>query len=564
MAIKTAEMDFDRALVETKMLLQRRQFGEADRRLKALAGRRPGHADVLGLQGMLASERGKPELAVKLLTKSLTEDAPPAIYRRNLSILTALANGRGEADVSRELLARIPTPDAGTPLGPYDFNIVLSLANQLAVLGSPKAAIELLAKFDRQVRADARALELLGALKLAVEEHAEAVTLLEQARAGMAPKPGLLIALSAAAVAARDFDAACRATEDYIEHFPTYVAPAHPTQRAVIGVANWQDSPPRELSDVKRLHFGGNFISQIAGRKERDYRVVSLLLNSPNALKALDTSPRPDVVYNSLVNPESVIEKAAFETLSTLLRIWDRPVINHPDKVLRTTRVSALRLYEGVEGLLVPSIGRYRKGEEIGALVDEIEAAFDYPVIVRGLVEQEGKNAFRVFDRAALEAAVREVKARPFFYVIQFYDNPHAKGFYRKIRAAVAGDVIQIVRVDSDVSWNVHGRKSEERVVFYQENADLLRQEEAICRDPDAELGPHVMATLRALRQRNPLDVFGVDFDVVDDGRLLFFEANASMNLLSSADSRVDHPEEAENRFMAAFDAYVDGLMAKT
>ena len=564
MAIKTAEMDFDRALVEAKMLLQRRQFGEADRRLKALSARRPGHADVLGLQGMLASERGKPALAVKLLSKSLAADAPPTIYRRNLSILTALANGNGEEDVSRKLLSNIPTSDAGTPLGPYDLNILLSLANQLAMLGSPKAAIGLLADFDRQVRADQRALELLGALMLAVEDHAEAVTLLEKARAGTAPKPGLLIALSAAAVAAKDYEAARRATKDYIEHFPAYVAPANPTQRAVIGVANWQDTPPRGFTDVKQLHFGGNFVAQLAGRHEPDYRIVSLLLNSPNALKAISSSPRPDVVYNSLVNPEAVIEKAAIDRLATLLSIWDRPVINHPDKVLETTRVAALRLYDGVEGLLVPRIERYRKGDDVGALVDEVEVAFQYPLIIRGLIEQEGKNAFRVFDRAELESAVREVKALPFFYVIQFYENPHAKGFYRKIRAAIAGDVIQIVRVDSDVSWSVHGRKSDDRVDFYRENADLLRQEEAICRDPDAELGPQVMATLQAMRQRNPLDVFGVDFDVMEDGRLLFFEANASMNLLSSADPRVDHPKEAEDLFMSAFHAYVESLMGKS
>ena len=250
--------------------------------------------------------------------------------------------------------------------------------------------------------------------------------------------------------------------------------------------------------------------------------------------------------------------------LSTLLGIWDRPVINHPDKVLETTRSSALRLYGGIDGLLVPRIDRYRKSEDIGALVDEIEAAFQYPVIVRGLVEQEGKNAYRVFNRAELETAVREVQARPFFYVIQFYENPHAKGFYRKIRAAIAGDHIQIVRVDSDTSWNVHGRKSEDRVVFYQENDHLLREEEAICLDPDSALGPQVMATLRALRARNPLDVFGIDFDVMDDGRLLFFEANASMNLLSSADRRVDHPKAAERLFMEAFHAYVGKLMGKS
>ena len=231
MAIKTAEMDFDRALVEAKMLLQKRQFGEAERRLKDLAARRPGHADVLGLQGMIASERGKPAVALKLLSKSLTNDAPPAIYRRNLSVMAALANGHGEIEFARKILGTVPTSDAGAALNPYDFNVLLSLANQLAILGSPKAAIGLLAEFDSQVQANPRALELLGALKLAIEEHDEALALLKKARAGMPPKPGLLIALSAAAVGARNLEAARDATEAYIEHFPVFIAPVREGQR---------------------------------------------------------------------------------------------------------------------------------------------------------------------------------------------------------------------------------------------------------------------------------------------------------------------------------------------
>ena len=564
MATNTAEMDFDRALLETKMLLQKRQFGEADRRLKALAARRPGHSDVLGLQGMIASERGKPALAVKLLVKGMTRDAPPAIYRRNLSIAAALTQGLGQRDLVGKLLVDIPTGDAGQTLSPYDFQVVLSLAHQLASLGANAQAIALLDNFRDQVAAEPRGQELLGQIKLAAKDFAGALECLTKAGSKLPPSPSRLIGISAAAVGAGDDLTSRQATADYVEHFPVAITSAKESQRAVIGVANWKDVAVRELSDPLRLHFGGNFISQIASRKEDEYRIVSLLLNSPNALRAISTSPQPDVVYNSLVNPESVIQKGAFDMLSTLLGIWNRPVINHPDKVLETTRSSALRLYGGIDGLLVPKIERYRKEGDIAALVDTIEAEFTYPVIIRGLVEQEGKNAYRVFTRQELDAAVQNVRALPFFYVIQFYESPHAKGFYRKIRAAITGDFIQIVRVDSDTSWNVHGRKSEDRVVFYQENAHLLREEEALCLDPDTELGPQVMATLRAMRARNPLDVFGVDFDVMDDGRLLFFEANASMNLLSSADRRVDHPKAAEQRFMEAFHGYVAGLMGKS
>jgi len=40
------------------------------------------------------------------------------------------------------------------------------------------------------------------------------------------------------------------------------------------------------------------------------------------------------------------------------------------------------------------------------------------------------------------------------------------------------------------------------------------------------------MAALHEIRRRTPLDFYGIDFDLTKDGRVLFFEANAAMNLM--------------------------------
>ena len=54
---------------------------------------------------------------------------------------------------------------------------------------------------------------------------------------------------------------------------------------------------------------------------------------------------------------------------------------------------------------------------------------------------------------------------------------------------------------------------------------------------------------------------FNVDFEVMPDGKLLFFEANASMRLLNSAHPDMPrNPQEAEDAFMAGFDRYLEGL----
>ena len=51
-----------------------------------------------------------------------------------------------------------------------------------------------------------------------------------------------------------------------------------------------------------------------------------------------------------------------------------------------------------------------------------------------------------------------------------------------------------------------------------------------ILRRPEEALGKPVMAALHEIRARTPLDYFGIDFDLLPDGRILFFETNAAMN----------------------------------
>jgi Flp pilus assembly protein TadD len=549
------------AVAEVTELMRRRRLPEAEKRLRVLAAREPRNPEIMALQGALAAERGKPAMAMGFFAKSLTLGASPTVHRRSLHALLSLAIAHDQVDLAKNALRPpIPKSDAGATLAPADLGIVLSLANQCGILGKNNKGIVLLTKFWPQIKNDPRALELFGALKLAADQPQEALEALKKARSLTTPKPGLLIALGAAAHAVGETETVNAATQDYIQLFPAFVAETRPNQVMTLGVANWHHKQNTKLTNVLDVHFGGNFVSQVAHRHADTYRIVSVLLNSANALKAISDSPRPDIVYNSVVNPEVILRHGYISRLLTLIGIWDRPVINHPDNVLKTTRQASANLYSSIDGLVVPKVREFVPEPDTAELVKHIEGEFRYPVIVRGMTEQQGKNAFLVENRTELEHALSELKEQPRFYVIEFFESRHEEGLFRKIRASVAGDFIQIVRVDHDMNWNVHGRKDEAKVRFYDTRRHLLEGELAACMDPDAHLGPQVMPTLRALRERNPLDVFGIDFDVMPDGRILFFEANAAMNLASSADPRVDYPEQPEAAFMAAFVDYTKRL----
>ena len=148
------------------------------------------------------------------------------------------------------------------------------------------------------------------------------------------------------------------------------------------------------------------------------------------------------------------------------------------------------------------------------------------------------------------------------FLATQYVDSRNGREFYRKIRAGIVRDEIILSRVDFSPDWNVRGRKSEKRVPFYLEHLHLLDEEKRICKDPEAELGKSAIQSLRAIRDRIPLDVFGIDFDVDANGMVVFYEANATMNLLTTADKRIPNPKEPNDRLMQAFQRYLAFLAA--
>ena len=68
-------------------------------------------------------------------------------------------------------------------------------------------------------------------------------------------------------------------------------------------------------------------------------------------------------------------------------------------------------------------------------------------------------------------------------------------------------------------------------IEFYRANPHTIEECNRIVTDPETHLGAAAMRALEAIRDRIPLDMFGIDFDVDRDGRVVFFEAGASMIL---------------------------------
>ena len=242
--------------------------------------------------------------------------------------------------------------------------------------------------------------------------------------------------------------------------------------------------------------------------------------------------PPHDVVFNAIGNPD--IADLSFERLSRFGAA--HPMLNPPDRVLRTRRDLMPGLLEGIPGLVVPRVMRLRRDQVLeGGLAGRLAAqGLECPVIVRPIGTQGGHGAVRVDAPEGLAAAAdSDVDA---YYFIAFHDTRGADGHYRKYRMIFVDRQAYPYHLAISTNWLVH---------YF--SADMLaapwkrEEERRFLEDPAAVLGPGGMAAVAAVARRLDLDYGGIDFTLTPDGRVLVFEANATM-LVHLKDDPADFP----------------------
>lgn len=356
-----------------------------------------------------------------------------------------------------------------------------------------------------------------------------------------------------------------RLSNEYAENFPAITIGTASTNAPYICVLTTKRKTISSYSEPFITRFRGSFPLQFVKRHHRSYRFVSLLVDSPTADRALENLPKPDLVWNHVTNGEQLDDPAVFQCVSSCADHWTSPCLNHPSAARRTARDMMAANLQGIEGLVVPRIKflRYEPEIDLGVIISQVESEFDYPVIIRSPGFQEGINAFLCQNAHELMEAI--VQTQRTFFCIQFVLNQAKSGYYRKMRAAFVGSNLHLLWVDYSSHWNARGRRSEpERSKFYSDNPEFIEEEKAAIADPTGYLGDEAITALKSIRERVELDYFGIDFDLMVDGKVLFFEANANMNFLNVVGAPFPHPQEGEERLLADFEDLLRNKISQT
>jgi hypothetical protein len=136
------------------------------------------------------------------------------------------------------------------------------------------------------------------------------------------------------------------------------------------------------------------------------------------------------------------------------------------------------------------------------------------------------------------------------FLATQFVDSRSPDGQYRKYRTIFVDRVPYPYHLAISRDWLVHYWTAQ-----MEDNAANRAEERGFLADPQAAIGTPAMRALAQIGQRLELDYAGIDFSILADGRIIVFEANATMLVHPEGSDTFSYKNPAVQRIVGAFDS---------
>jgi tetratricopeptide (TPR) repeat protein len=232
--------------------------------------------------------------------------------------------------------------------------------------------------------------------------------------------------------------------------------------------------------------------------------------------------PPFDLVFNAIGEPDVAAPLAG--RLERFAARCEKPLLNAPAAVRRTQRQRLPSLLGDLDHVVIAACMRQEGPADSSAdLADRLHrGAIALPVLVRPVASHGGQGLVRCETLSALESALRGIDGA--HYLTAFRDYRSIDGHYRKYRIVFVDRRPFAYHLAISSHWMVHYFSAE-----MAQHPWKVEEERRFLEESDAVLGDRARATIDAIGRRLDLDYAGVDFTLLPDGRVLVFEANATM-----------------------------------
>ena len=207
-------------------------------------------------------------------------------------------------------------------------------------------------------------------------------------------------------------------------------------------------------------------------------------------------------------------------------------VLNPPARVRATARATnALRL-AGLPDVVAPRARLLPRGvrgaPDAGARL--AAEGFGWPLLLRAPGFHSGEHFLRADAAPDLVAAVAALPGDEIL-ALDYADTAAEDGTYRKYRVLSIGGALYPLHLAISRDWKVHYFSA-----AMAESAAFRSEERAFLEDAPRVLGARAYAALERIAALLGLDYGGIDFGLDRAGRVIIFEANATMALVPPGD----------------------------
>jgi len=244
-------------------------------------------------------------------------------------------------------------------------------------------------------------------------------------------------------------------------------------------------------------------------------------------IQKIETSKTPSINIFNLIADADASSNSLHIAQSMERDLHPLRWFNRPHNVFKTSRARLPQTLSDIPHCRVPKVfaSNANSYDELVAQCTTFDA---WPLIIRASGYHSGKHMVLLDSMAELEPLRELAWLYKGIFLIEFVDTRSAENLYTKTR---------VIMIDG-VPYPRHSIVSNQRFIHAKNRADLMGQDNELCRREERVLTdlsvlglPDHGDIFAAIHRRIGLDVFGIDFTVLN-GQMLVFEANAVMNFL--------------------------------
>jgi glutathione synthase/RimK-type ligase-like ATP-grasp enzyme len=254
-----------------------------------------------------------------------------------------------------------------------------------------------------------------------------------------------------------------------------------------------------------------------------------------------DATPLPphSLVINAIGDAD--LCRAGLDAAAKIIARTQAPVINPPSAVLATGRVANAKRLSSIENLIAPRAESMSKAllEGKNALAALTGYGFSFPFLLRTPGYHTGHYFVRVDNEDEFSVALKTLPGSE-LVVMQYLNARGADGSIRKYRVMIIDGRLYPLHAAVSPQWKVHYFSAD-----MKDNAEHRAEDEAFLDNMSDVLGVKAMHALERVVDALQLDYGGIDFGLSADGKVILFEANATMVVTSPGPEECWHYRRA-------------------